>query len=81
MDRNLVKQAMIAQLVESLAIIRANAQMASVIDHPKWSTKYVRAIIDEIETAHILIQKVAEICDVEDRDAEAYLENTKQLYH
>ncbi len=81
MTRNLIKQALIAQLVESIAIIRGNAQLASVIDHPKWNAKYIRAIIDEIDITHTLIQKVAEMCDDKSQDTEDYFEEAKRLYH
>jgi len=81
MTKDLVKQDLIYKLVDSLAMISGNAQMASVIDHPKWSVKYVRGIIDELDNALALLQQVAEIVDSENQDIEAYLSDTEPLYH
>jgi len=81
MTKDPVKQDLLYKLVDSMTTISGNAQMASLVDHPKWSVKYVRAIIDEIDHALALLQQVAEICDCESQDPEAYFEDHELLYH
>lgn len=81
MTKDITTQELLYKLVDSLATISGNAQMASFIDHPKWSVKYVRAIIDELDNALALLQQVAEICDSESQDSETYFGDTEQLYH
>ncbi len=81
MTRDLIKLDLLHKLVDSMALISGNAQMASVIDHPKWSIKHIQAIIDELDNTLTLLQQVAEIFGSESRDTESLLGETNELYH
>ena len=81
MTKDLIKQDLLYKLVDSLSFISGNAQMASVIDHPRWSVKHVQAIINEIDNTLALLQQVAELIDIDSQDPEVYLEDNEQLYH
>ena len=59
------KKDLLYKLVDSMTIIKGNAQLASEAGNIKWSRDYLEIIIREIDQASALLKSIALIADKE----------------
>lgn len=75
------RQELMGALNDSLTVIRGSAQMASTVDHPRWSARYIRQIIDQIDKTSVLLRQVEELYQMEQATATATEYTGASYYH